>query len=727
MRLIGAAAGIACLALAAVVLLAAGPVGSARADNDPCAAGWTWNGETGPYALCSADLSTPGSYSLTAPANGISIFMSLRGADGGSYGGGAGGEESGNLVIGPGQPVLEGQKLTVIVGGAGSEPSCSTGAPVGGGGYGGGGSPAAFCGPHGYAAGGGGGGGSFVFGPTGLLIAAGGGGGGAGGADATNGGGGAGAAGGATPGLPAPEGGGAATGSSPGAAGQSNGGTGARAGSGPAKSPSQLGVGGSGSYYYGSCGGGCDSWSLGAGGGGGYYGGGGGGSTEAFTDGGGGGGSGYVDPHVLNADSRAGLRDGGSSSNGDVTLQYKLPSCPLDAADTGRAAVASASASLHCTTTTLRCVNYEPTAGANGPQAAEEYLCEAVVTDVTPKNPSEPTGDVRVFVDYSSPGEAHDYNFDCQLLGRAPRYGTCEGFMVHGPYVAGETVTLSAAYGGDATHKYSASGSYPLLSAVSAYHQTTAGERAQLMNAANTETANADTGGFIGAGCALVGCLTIPVSAPIAATGAFVWAYAKVDADDKKKEASRNDPLDPRYATVAKPRVVRFPRLPSLPGPAGPLIRKLLTNVLTESAIVTAQGTAEDRASTAALVGDNSALGKQRHAIAKDFNELADLTLSNISLEKKLGSALKHTKVTIKAGKVKALRDRIARSSPPSYVVAILKAAGESRSEAVSSWRALAQFVRAGTFRVSSLFTDPTVITAERQAAAILRTDAKSN
>ncbi len=393
-------------------------------------------------------------------------------------------------------------------------------------------------------------------------------------------------------------------------------------------------------------------------------------------------------------------------------------SCPLGpAADLGAGPIAYQATSKHCTATKVRCVS----TGAPPPTS---YLCEVVVADVN-RHPTEPTGAASLTISSpsSSPPGASE-TISCSLKGRPSGWGVC---FFSPPSNLGVDVVIAATYPGDATHNPSGSTPYHMLTALQPpFHDTTAAEKAALKVAADDESLAADTG----AGTVLVlGALGGPISAPVSLAAGLTWATVKIDSGLKKYEANHIDPVDLRYASVARPRVVALPPLPVLPGSVGSLTRALLANVLTANAIAQVLGTSENRATTAAVVSDGVALNRQRQAIARYFDDLANITLSDIAVEKRLAAALQRAHldlVTISPGSVNTIQRRSGRLSPPRYLLRLLMAA-ESRTVAVGEWRALAQLAKPGTVRLSSMFTNAQLISEERQVAAILRADAHSN
>ena len=244
---------------------------------------------------------------FTVPAGVSSLTLTAKGAQGGNTGlfpGAEGGEETGTAAV------SEGESLTVLVGGMGSEPDGSEG---GYGGFGAGGSGGQ--GASGYLGGAGGGGGSVVFEANGTLLIAAGGGGGSGNLGYA---GGTGAgAGGGLEGSQGPEftNGGGGTQTAGGAPGAFEGfeTIGETAGAGPAEwnaGAPILGAGGHGGETL------TETSYGGGGGGGGYFGGGGGWSFS-----GGGGGSGYLSSSLSNTSSSV----GGNAGNGAVLISYTLP------------------------------------------------------------------------------------------------------------------------------------------------------------------------------------------------------------------------------------------------------------------------------------------------------------------------------------------------------------------------------------------------------------------
>jgi hypothetical protein len=331
-------------AVASFALFALNP---AAASADACPSGWA-----GPNGGCELPY-TGAPQTVTVPAGVTDIAMSVYGANG-PYGpyhgsgtgdpGGLGGAELAAI------PVSPGDQLTVIVGGCNGNcipPNQSFAPATTLGGYGGGGAGGAATSDYSGTAGAGGGGGSFVFDGSRLLIAAGGGGGGADnfGNQNTLFGGGPGAGAVASPsqdggsgqlcnsdtGGGAPGGGGEDASETGGGAGGSAGSQPANpvrgypaapanpgdTGSGPATSPTTLGVGGAG---------GAGGGTAGGGGGGGYYGGGGGGAGCVFAGGAGAGGVGYVISTATDAESMAGV--GGSNVNGDGFVILRSVSPP---------------------------------------------------------------------------------------------------------------------------------------------------------------------------------------------------------------------------------------------------------------------------------------------------------------------------------------------------------------------------------------------------------------
>lgn len=301
---------------------------------------------------CTATFSFTGTRQTFKVPSGVkSLDVTAVGAAGGgvSFGFGSplgqGGQESGTV------PVQPGQGLTIVVGGAGQTGSAGNGGQGGFGGGGAGGNAGSLSSTG--SGGDGGGGGSFLFGPSGLLLAAGGGGGSGSNSFALGqpagfdsaGGSGAGTAGGLsgngdwdccwTPTANGIDGTGGSggrlsfggTGGQPGSVINCSGnpGTAGGRGTGPAKTPGSLGLGGAGggTQLLGACTGNEDIWTSldggngAGGGGGGYYGGGGGGSGFA-GGGGGGGGSGYVAPGVKNAVSSIDA----SVGNGSLTISF---------------------------------------------------------------------------------------------------------------------------------------------------------------------------------------------------------------------------------------------------------------------------------------------------------------------------------------------------------------------------------------------------------------------
>ena len=387
--------------------------------------------------------------------------------------------------------------------------------------------------------------------------------------------------------------------------------------------------------------------------------------------------------------------------------------------------VAAASASgppLDCTTTSLKCLS------TGSASVAEEYLCLALVTDVSP-SPTVPTGNAIVTLDYAGSQQVgpNSSTHVCPLTGRPPSSAACF-FFPRAP-IAGQSLVLNALYPGDATHDLSQSGPYNLLNSLLVYH-TTAYDRAQLKKAANAEKRLMDKGTYGVAGLALIGlAVSAPVSAPVAGAAGLTWAYGKVDAGNKEEVADSDDPPDLHYATVARPRSVTLPTLPALPGTVAGPIRALLTNGLRATAIDQALSTSVNRASTATLEGDQGALQQQRKAIARYFGQLASLTLQAIKLEKRLAGALRRAhidtaKITPKEAHA-AHRARYAHSQPPRFVLQLLMAGGESRRLAIATWQAISRSIAPGTFKLSSLLTSHELITSELRAAAVFRADAK--
>ena len=240
---------------------------------------------------------------FTVPAGVSSLTLDVKGAQGGATGlfpGGEGGEETGTIAV------TEGETLTILAGGLGSEPEDSAG---GHGGFGGGGTGGP--GASGYAGGAGGGGGTFVFEANGTLVIAAGGGGGSGnvghGYEEGHYLSGAGAGGGLE-GSPGPEtgNGGGGTQSAGGAAGAFEGfqTEGETAGTGPASWNSGSPIAGAGGHGGKTL---TETSYGGGGGGGGYY--------------GGGGGSGYLSSSLTATSSQV----GGNSGNGAVLISYTLP------------------------------------------------------------------------------------------------------------------------------------------------------------------------------------------------------------------------------------------------------------------------------------------------------------------------------------------------------------------------------------------------------------------
>ena len=244
---------------------------------------------------------------FTVPAGVTSLTLTAKGAQGGATGlfpGADGGEETGTVAV------SEGESLTVLVGGMGSEPDGNEGGH-GGFGAGGNGGPGA----NGYLGGAGGGGGTVVFEANGTLLIAAGGGGGSGNlgyADGTGAG-----AGGGLEGSQGPEfaNGGGGTQTAGGAPGSFEGfeTEGETAGAGPAEwnaGAPILGAGGHGGKTL------TETSYGGGGGGGGYFGGGGGWSFS-----GGGGGSGYLSSSLSDTSSSV----GGNAGNGVVLISYTVP------------------------------------------------------------------------------------------------------------------------------------------------------------------------------------------------------------------------------------------------------------------------------------------------------------------------------------------------------------------------------------------------------------------
>lgn len=377
---------------------------------------------------------------------------------------------------------------------------------------------------------------------------------------------------------------------------------------------------------------------------------------------------------------------------------------------------------LDCTTTSLKCLSTGSTS------VAEQYLCLALVTDVSP-SPTVPTGNAIVTLDYAGSQQVGPKSSThvCPLTGRPPSSAACF-FFPRAP-IAGHSLVLNALYPGDTTHDLSQSGPYNLLNALLVYH-TTAYDRAQLKKAATAEKRLVDKGTFGVAGLALAGwVVSAPVSTPVAGAAALTWAYGKVDAGNKEEVADSDDPPDMHYATIARPRSVTLPALPALPGTVAGPIRGLLTNVLRAAAIDQALSTSVNRASTATLEGDQGALQQQRAAIARYFGQLASLTLQAIKGEKKLAGALRRAhidtaKITPKEADA-AHRARYAHSQPPRFVLKLLMAGGESRTLAIATWQAISRSITPGTFKLSSLLTSHQLIASELRAAAVFRADAK--
>jgi hypothetical protein len=262
-------------------------------------------------APCLPRVLTAGKYVVTCPYDGApetftvpaglsALSLDVKGgagavaSDGGT--GGLGGEARTTF------PVVGGDVLTVVSGGAGTSGSAAI--DPGAGGYGGGGNG----GIAGGATGGGGGGGSYVFDQAGNLLAAAGGGAGAAGSGCNGG-----SGGGVTGADGDCNGGGGASGNAGGALGGGPSG-GASAGGGPATISAGVP-----SFGQGGAGGVVDFG--GGGGGGGYYGGGGGSGGSASVApqrGAGGGGSGFADPSGTSVILTGAVNAG----DGVVTITY---------------------------------------------------------------------------------------------------------------------------------------------------------------------------------------------------------------------------------------------------------------------------------------------------------------------------------------------------------------------------------------------------------------------
>ncbi len=69
------------------------------------------------------------------------------------------------------------------------------------------------------------------------------------------------------------------------------------------------------------------------------------------------------------------------------------------------------------------------------------------------------------------------------------------------------------------------------------------------------------------------------------------------------------------------------------------------------------------------------------------------------------------------------------RSTPPSYWLRLLIAAGESQAEAIADWRSLARSIMPGNENVSfdAFFTSPQWLAAEQTVESIDRADASPN
>ncbi len=423
---------------------------------------------------------------------------------------------------------------------------------------------------------------------------------------------------------------------------------------------------------------------------------------------------------------------------GDIHLDLVPTSCSATAGDVATP-VAFAAGAAHCTTTVLRCLesNVE----------TQQYLCSVVVTDVEPRKPIPPTGRGDVMVDWLSLGSrigriARSKSISCSLAARAPKWGVWFFVPPVTPAPSVSNVLIGARYPGDPKHLPSAASGINLALATTVVdHISTAREREVMKNTADEEALWVDA-------CSLLllqvdkGKLKVPIPAnplklglsEVLAVLAAGCAGAKVGVDIVKIEADHIDPIDLSYTTVARPKIPVPPKLPGgLSGSVSKPLRAWLTATLKAGAVLQALGTSENRAGTAGLLGDAAALGLQQQAIATYFDELAELTASETNDERQVGVTLRAANldpvtVTVPADDSELVR-AMERSTPPSYWLRLLIAAGESQAEAIADWRSLARSIMPGNENVSfdAFFTSPQWLAAEQTVESIDRADASPN